>query len=393
MSAKAGDSKYSGQDKNHFPFTKALDSPLANVASEIEERRCDLIGRHRELRNKVSTMERSIPILMAYNMWTAERDCRDGPYDKVREIVNRFSSQPDPADKLLAELKSTVDGLHQETAQLHDRIIDADVKLEETGMELESLEQANKEMEEKLIGLRNDIQRYSTPSLHSIHSEDLVCLKKIRQLAEEELKLKNYNRELECKEIMYRRQMSKLLSCKKFQRNSGKMTERGQESRRIGKKLFDPADYTLNKYSTKKKYNLEDKNRQACCSCATSITLTPCEMASKNPCAKLHPPLPCCVPLERPASRAIANKSRDCICCKSCRRVSSAVFKSKSPCSRKPPCESLFSVASKTGIFSQTDPYFFKSYHEYSYLKQHIQNQKVRYFENIFKPHYAERHH
>lgn len=146
-------------------------------------------------------------------------------------------------------------------ALTQDRIIDADVKLEETGMELESLEQANKEMEEKLIGLRNDIQRYSTPSLHSIHSEDLVCLKKIRQLAEEELKLKNYNRELECKEIMYRRQMSKLLSCKKFQRNSGKMTERGQESRRIGKKLFDPADYTLNKYSTKKKYNLEDKNR------------------------------------------------------------------------------------------------------------------------------------
>lgn len=102
-------------------FTEATDSPLANVTSEIEERRCNLIGRHRELRNKITTMERSIPALMAYNMWMAERDCRDGPYDKVREIVNKFSPQPDPADRLLAELKSTVDGLHQETTQLHVR--------------------------------------------------------------------------------------------------------------------------------------------------------------------------------------------------------------------------------------------------------------------------------
>ncbi|XP_024868663.1 uncharacterized protein LOC112452609 isoform X1 [Temnothorax curvispinosus] len=332
-----------------------LDSPLANVASEIEERRCDLIGRHRELKNKVATMERSIPALMAYNMWMTERDCRDGPYNKVREIVNRFSPQPDPADRLLAELKSAVDGLHQETSQLHDKIIDADVKLEETGMELESLELANKEMEEKLTGLRNEVQRYNTPSLHSVHSEDLICLRKIRQLAEEELKLKNCISELESKEFMYRRQMGKLLSCKKFQRDSGKMTERVQShSRGIGKKLFDPLeDYTLNKHVTKKKYHLEDKKRKACCPCATSITLTAYEKASKKPlggCEKLYPPLSCCVPLDHPASRATASKSRDCTCCKSCRRVSSALFKSKSPCSTKPPCESLFSVASKTGV-------------------------------------------
>jgi len=94
---------------------------LANVASEIEERRCDLIGRHRNLRNKITTMERSIPALLAYNIWMAEQDCHDAPYRKVREIMNKFSPQPDSADRLLAELRNTVEDLHQETTQLHVR--------------------------------------------------------------------------------------------------------------------------------------------------------------------------------------------------------------------------------------------------------------------------------
>lgn len=229
--------------------------------------------------------------------------------------------------------------------RIRDKIIDADVKLEETGMELESLELANKETEEKLTELRNEVERRSTPSLHSIHSEDLICLRKIRQLAEEELKLKNCIRELENKEFVYRRQMGKLLSCKKFQRGSGKMTERAQGSK--DRKLFGPSeDYTRDKCA-KKKLSLEDKKR-TCCSCATSITLT----APKRPfgtCEKSRPlSLSCCVPLDH---RATANKSRDCICCKSCRRVSSAAFKSKG--SAKPPCESLFSVASKTDVSKQ----------------------------------------
>lgn len=121
MSVRPISSSYISSGFIGMSTKNATDSPLANVTSEIEERRCDLIGRHRELRNKVATMERSIPALMAYNMWMAERDCRDGSYDKVREIVNKFSPQPDPADRLLAELKSTVDGLHQETTQLHVR--------------------------------------------------------------------------------------------------------------------------------------------------------------------------------------------------------------------------------------------------------------------------------
>lgn len=137
---------------------------------------------------------------------------------------------------------------------MQDKIIDADVKLEETGMELESLELANKEIEERLIELRNEITRHSTPSLHSIHSDDLICLRKIRQLAEEELKLKNCIKELENKEIMYRRQMNKLLSCNKFKR--GKMTETGKNS-----KLCSLKNRKHEAYMTKRKYVLKDKGR------------------------------------------------------------------------------------------------------------------------------------
>ncbi|XP_025264346.1 uncharacterized protein LOC105250451 [Camponotus floridanus] len=326
--------------------SKTLNSSLANVASEIDERRCNLIDRHKNLQGKITTMERSIPALMAYNLWITEsRDHRrDVSCEKVREIVNKLSPQPDPADRLLAELKSTVDDLHRETAQLHNKIIDADVKLEETGMELESLELANKEIEERLIELRNEITRHSTPSLHSIHSDDLICLRKIRQLAEEELKLKNCIKELENKEIMYRREMNKLLSCNKFKR--GKMTETGKNS-----KLCSLKNRKHEAYMTKRKYVFKDKGRKACCLCTTSMKLIGYEETLKESSKgrkKLCPPPSCCIPLD---NRTI--KSHSCkVCCKSCQRKNSTtIFKSKSPYeSRNSSCESLHSVVSKIDV-------------------------------------------
>lgn len=126
-------------------------------------------------------------------------------------------------------------------------------------MELESLELANREMEEKLIGLQNEVQRHSTPSLHSIHSEDLICLKKIRQLAEEELRLKNCIEELENKEIMYRRHMDKLLSCKKSQRDSKKIKESMMQKAKESRKHYSLEDRKYN--VTRKKYALKDKGR------------------------------------------------------------------------------------------------------------------------------------
>ncbi|CAK9807878.1 hypothetical protein ANTQUA_LOCUS5373 [Anthophora quadrimaculata] len=180
-----------------------------DITTKMEERRCDLLGRHKYLREKITTMERSIPALIAYNMWMAKK-CDDAPYCKIREIMKRFSPHPDQTEKLLHSLKKTVKEFDGETEELHEKIIQADVKLEETEMELESLELANKEMNDTLNNLEKEIRNYTTPSLHSIHSEDLICLSKIRQLAEEELSLKNCIKELEQRETIFKDHMDKL---------------------------------------------------------------------------------------------------------------------------------------------------------------------------------------
>lgn len=98
-----------------------------------------------------------------------------------------------------------------------EKIIQADVKLEETEMELESLELMNKELNDTVNKLEKEIRSYTTPSLHSIHSEDLLCLSKIRQLAKEELNLKNCIKELEQKETIFKEHMDRLLTSKEYQ--------------------------------------------------------------------------------------------------------------------------------------------------------------------------------
>ncbi|KZC11165.1 hypothetical protein WN55_02526 [Dufourea novaeangliae] len=188
----------------------------------MEERRCDLIGREKNLRDKITTMERSIPALIAYNMWMAKDKCLDSPYCKIRDMMRQFSGQPDPTEQLLASLKKTVKELNQETSELHEKIIQADVKLEETDMELESLELMNKETNVKLTSLENEVNSYVTPSLHSIHSEDLICLSKIRQLAKEELCLKHCIRQLEQKETLFKEHMDRLLTSREYQSMSNR---------------------------------------------------------------------------------------------------------------------------------------------------------------------------
>ena len=100
---------------------------------------------------------------------------------------------------------------------IREKIIQADVKLEETEMELESLELINKEMNNKLENLEKEVRCHTSPSLHSIHSEDLLCLTKIRQLAEEELNLKNCIKQLEKKETLFKEHMDRLLTSKEYQ--------------------------------------------------------------------------------------------------------------------------------------------------------------------------------
>lgn len=84
-------------------------------------------------------------------------------------------------------------------------------------MELESLELMNKELNDTVNKLEKEIRSYTTPSLHSIHSEDLLCLSKIRQLAKEELNLKNCIKELEQKETIFKEHMDRLLTSKEYQ--------------------------------------------------------------------------------------------------------------------------------------------------------------------------------
>ncbi|KAI4503121.1 hypothetical protein M0802_002165 [Mischocyttarus mexicanus] len=206
-------------------------SNLEEIAASIEERHCDLTGRHRYLREKITTMERSIPAIMAYNMWISGKNCDDAPFCKIRQIMNKMSPDLDPTEKLLRNLRNTVKDLNKETTELHDKIIDADIKLEETEIELESIELENKEMNNQVDEIEKEIRSYKSTSLHSIHSEDLICLTKIHQLAKDELELKNCITVLEEKEALYAEQLDRLLASKEYQNISGnnKMLKRIQD--------------------------------------------------------------------------------------------------------------------------------------------------------------------
>lgn len=89
-------------------------------------------------------------------------------------------------------------------------------------MELESLELQNKEMNDTLNNLEKEVKSYISPSLHSIHSQDLICLSKVRQLAAEELCLKNCIKELENKETLFKEHMDRLLTSKEYQSVCGR---------------------------------------------------------------------------------------------------------------------------------------------------------------------------
>ncbi|KAL2730863.1 kinetochore protein SLK19-like [Vespula squamosa] len=235
---------------------------LEKIAANIEERHCDLTGRHRYLREKVTTMERSIPALMAFNMLKSGKTCDDAPFCKIREIMNKLSPELDPTEKLLRNLKSTVKDLNMETTELHDKIIDADVKLEETDIELESLELANKEMNDQADKIEKEIRSYQSTSLHSIHSEDVVCLTKIHQLAKDELELKNCITQLEEKEILYVEQLDRLLASREVQTMSGsnKMLKRIQDLESNERKMYYALQFYKNNVQQLKKELVRKKS-------------------------------------------------------------------------------------------------------------------------------------
>nr|KAF7397028.1 hypothetical protein H0235_016565 [Vespula pensylvanica] len=252
---KTGSKSETKMDRQSKPY-------LEKIAASIEERHCDLTGRHRYLREKITTMERSIPALMAYNMWKSGKTCDDAPFCKIREIMKKLSPDLDPTEKLLRNLKSTVKDLNTETTELHDKIIDADVKLEEADIELESLELANKEMNDQADKIEKEIRNYQGASLHSIHSDDVVCLTKIHQLAKDELELKNCITQLEEKEILYVEQLDRLLASREFQTVSGnnKMLKRIQDLENNEKKMYCALQFYKNNVQQLKKELVRKKS-------------------------------------------------------------------------------------------------------------------------------------
>lgn len=135
-----------------------------------------------------------------------------------------------------------------------EKIIQADVKLEETEMELESLELMNKELNDTVNKLEKEIRSYTTPSLHSIHSEDLLCLSKIRQLAKEELNLKNCIKELEQKETIFKEHMDRLLTSKEYQNIC--------DRRKIISCIQDKKSYMRKKYACSNQNDYESKMKK-----------------------------------------------------------------------------------------------------------------------------------
>ncbi|XP_048504952.1 arp2/3 complex-activating protein rickA-like [Athalia rosae] len=243
---------------NRGPASKHFE----NAVSKFEERRCNMVQRQQFLKNKITSMERSIPALMAYNMWVSGKKCTDAPLCKVKEIMATFSPTPDPTDKLLENLKNKVHVLNRETEELHGKIIDTEIELEERGMELDSLESANNELTERITDLEKQVEKTKVPSLHSIHSEDLVCLAKIRQLGHEEVNLKSCIRELEEKEVKFRQQMEQLLTSREFQKDSGgkKMVKRIQELEATEKKMNCALQtHKYNMHQLKKKLMQKEK--------------------------------------------------------------------------------------------------------------------------------------
>lgn len=86
-------------------------------------------------------------------------------------------------------------------------------------MELESLESVNNELDEKLKNiekemLARDKKSKAFPDLSSVDAEDLVCLGKLRQLVQQEVRLKNCINALESRENHLRNQLEKFISTK-----------------------------------------------------------------------------------------------------------------------------------------------------------------------------------
>lgn len=94
-------------------------------------------------------------------------------------------------------------------------------------MELESLVSVNNELGEKLKSfeakvLEKERRPRTFPDLHEIEPEDVACLGRIRQLVQQELRLKNCISALDDRETRLQAQLNQLLPANKEAKKSQK---------------------------------------------------------------------------------------------------------------------------------------------------------------------------
>lgn len=102
-------------------------------------------------------------------------------------------------------------------------------------MELESLGQVNRELEEQIQHL--EAQLNSQTSLESISSEDRICLARIRKLAEDEIKMKSNIRELEEREKVLCCQIEKIFGSSKEPCSDKRLCEAARSQKHHAHKL------------------------------------------------------------------------------------------------------------------------------------------------------------
>ncbi|XP_063981340.1 uncharacterized protein LOC135164674 isoform X2 [Diachasmimorpha longicaudata] len=223
-----------------------LRTDLEETVSQMEKRHGELTNRRRYLAEKIMTLEKAMPLLVANKFWKCgQRD--NTPCKKIQEFVDQLSPYPYPnfTDKLLKETNGKSQRLDEETKQLH---VEIDIKIEETGMELESLLLINNELDQKIKfseskAVEREQLASAFPDLHEIDPEDVACLGRIRQLVQQEIRLKNCISSLEDRETRMQNQLNRLLVAKEGSKQClSKCSEnsRRRGNRKLGKSQNHP---------------------------------------------------------------------------------------------------------------------------------------------------------
>ncbi|XP_011307501.1 uncharacterized protein [Fopius arisanus] len=216
-----------------------LREDLEETVNEMEKRHGELASRRQFLTEKILNLEKTMPLLVAHKFWSCgQRD--KVSFERIQQLVDELSPYPYPnsTEKLLKETNDKLQRLNEETKQLHDKIIEADVKIEESGMELESLLLVNNELAEKIKSsetkaLEKERRAKGFPDLHEIDPEDIACLGRIRQLVQQEIRLKNCITALEDRETHMQAQLNQLLpDNKKLDKRPNKCPEKSKRGKK-----------------------------------------------------------------------------------------------------------------------------------------------------------------